>query len=279
MTALQVEQDRMRLSEYSEMSIRLETIGQARYPLVIVDNFYREPDYVFAMAHSLQYSPPSTRHTHARAEVTVDTSEIEQFVYDQLAHDWGVDPNAVFRTKDTDLGIFHRSVRSDEFHRYTRRSAPHVDGGTLLASVVYLTESSHNFGGTGFFRHRPTGFEACFADFGPGGAADAGHHQEFGARIERSGVFDAFIASGRDPASYHDFWERTLASYPFVNHLIDGNETWECTKLAEMRFNRCVIYPSFVLHKPVIDYKWFDDDDVRGRRLTQNFWVRLPNGE
>jgi len=272
----QVDPSRLCLNPVEAMTITHDSIADNGYPLLIVDNLFRDPHYVRDLALSLEFRPPTTAHSHARAQVRASTASLEAFFHRQIGADWCVPADGVLRPKDADQWIFHRSMRSDELKRFTRRSAPHVDDDTVLAAVIYLTDEDSCRGGTGFYKHRATGFEECFRGLASSDPSPR-YPLSFCRRMQDAKVLAKYTESGRDLADYGQFWTRTLGSVPYERHLITSNDTWKMTKMVEMSFNRLIIYPAFVLHKPVIDYGWFDDDNERKRRLTQNFWLAAPH--
>lgn len=94
---------------------------------------------------------------------------------------------------------------------------PHIDSveSTRFAMVHYLSHT--DWGGTAFYRHRSTGFEAI----------DEGRHRTFLDRLEGE-----FSSQGEPPTGYIEgdtsFFER-------IGHVAH-------------RFNRAVLYPSNLLH-------------------------------
>ena len=58
-------------------------------------------------------------------------------------------------------------------------------------------------------------------------------------------------------------------------HLSGSNDVWEQTKLVDMKFNRLLLYPAFVLHKAIFEEHWFGSA-LDERRLTLNFFFKFP---
>ncbi len=90
-------------------------------------------------------------------------------------------------------------------------------------------------------------------------------------------VYNAFKQSGE--LDYQAFLNRI----PFKTqgnkyHLATSNEHWQQTKVIEMKFNRLILYPAFLLHTPIYQEDDFDGP-IEQRRLTQNLFFRYPLGQ
>lgn len=249
------------------MTIQWETVGTNRYPLMVVDNFYRNPEHVRQLAHSLDFENPNGRHTHSSATLAQSTREIYQFLREEYAEKWRV-TELLGRV---DQWRFYRSLRSRSTMP-TRREDPHSDWEYLLAGLIYLTPDQYCRGGTGFYRHRKTGAEEKLPPLE--WLLNANVPPSIIQRLNDFSVYRAFEES--EIEDYRQF----LASIPFKTkgnkyHLTASNEKWELTRLVEMKFNRLIMYPAFSLHKAIYEEDWFDDD-VTKRRLTQNFFFKFP---
>lgn len=121
---------------------------------------------------------------------------------------------------------------------------PHYDNHSphFFALLLYLQEG--DFGGTGFFRHRPTGFECI----GPGRARE-------------------YIA-----AAQH--WVRTHGEPP-MRYLQGSDEHFELIDSIEYRPNRLVIYPGNLLHSGLVQPRRDIDPNPRSGRLTANLFVEF----
>ena len=129
---------------------------------------------------------------------------------------------------------------------------PHADSNARyhFAITHYLNENEH--GGTGLFRHIPTGFENITED-----------------RVEvytRSA--DAFIEG---------------TSGPPQGYITGSNDHYELFEAIDYRPNRLIIYPGTLLHSGLIDPATdISPDPVTGRLTTQGledatYWLRVQN--
>jgi hypothetical protein len=123
---------------------------------------------------------------------------------------------------------------------------PHFDttAKTQLAILHYLCGPEH--GGTAFYRHRATGFEAIDAERGP-----------------------AYLAILRKEA----------AAEPEVGdgYIAGSNALYEQTAVIAPAFNRVVVYASNLLHAGVLPDRPVSLDPRRGR-LTANIFFRFETG-
>ncbi len=116
---------------------------------------------------------------------------------------------------------------------------PHYDqiSADSLAMVHYLAKDMG--GGTGFFRHTATGFEAI----------DAARRETYLNRMA-------------DELETADLSHFTGARTP----------NYELLETAELRFNRLIVYPSNVLHCALFDGARLDADPRTGRLTANSFF-------
>lgn len=120
---------------------------------------------------------------------------------------------------------------------------PHVDGTDpdQIAMMLYLHETPH--GGTGFFRHRSTGFESLTAENFPA----------YRTALERD-----VRRTGLPPRAY----------------TTDGSPHFQRFHASEGRFNTAVFYRGNLLHSGIIQPDAELSPDPRKGRLTINAFFR-----
>ncbi len=264
-----IDAQKLKLSDTSDLQISRETIGRNQYPLLIVDNFYAHPEYVHQLAQSLYYENPKGMHIHASSVISLSTGEIYDFIHEHYAKSWRVG-------RDQLLGLsnkwrFFRSVPSGS-SLPTIREDPHADGKFLFAGLIYLTPDAYCKGGTGYYRHRLTGAEEK-----PPSATWLRRAKVPPSIIQKLNEYDVHRSFKESGQKDYDKFMKSIPSKTTGNkyHLAGSNETWQLTKMADMKFNRLIVYPAFVLHKAIFEEDWFDGEISR-RRLTQNFFFKFP---
>ena len=122
---------------------------------------------------------------------------------------------------------------------------PHTDERHpfYFATVHYLNPGEH--AGTGFFRHRPTGFERISADRYPALVQTANAHME---------------SHGLPPAKY-------------IN---ESDDHFELIGDVDYRQNRLVLYPGNLLHSGLIRPDKDISEDPASGRLTANLFFYFP---
>ena len=145
----------MKLELHPDVRVQQLTIGSEQAPLLVIDNFVADPDELVTEAAAQQYSPPTRYFPGIRAPAPV--------VYQQLLiarmkvmleNVFGLPPGlprlsmchySIVTTPAESLGVVQR--------------IPHIDSLARngVATIHYLFKK--NLGGTGFYRHRKTGFE------------------------------------------------------------------------------------------------------------------------
>jgi hypothetical protein len=239
-----VELDRLSLNDETDFDVDLQEIGDQKYPLLILDNLYRDPDYVRSVALSLKTEPPKSSHPGLSSKFETDISALHQIVWKYVAKEFGyTSDQSVSRSLFPGLQFMRINRKSEDLTIHQCR--PHADP-VRIAGVVYLNSPQQCRGGTAFYRHRATGAEECVL---PRNKNDSFEQQ-----------FMEFIRS-------------VLTTFPRTkNYPTDSDEDWEMTRLVEMKFNRFICYPGFMIHSGYYRDEWFGDS-IDEQRLTQNVFV------
>lgn len=203
-------------------------IGSEGQPIAIVDGFHPDPDSLRAAALAATFGPGRHHYPGIRAPLPADYfARVRPALAPVLREVLGVgdvellDASfSIVTTPPGELGIEQR--------------LPHVDAVRpgRIALVHYLAEGE----GTGFFRHRATGFETIDA------ARSAGYLATLNAELRA------------DPPE---------AAYPFGDTAL-----FERIQHVEARVNRAVIYRSALLHSGAIAPGTVLDGDPATGRLT-----------
>jgi hypothetical protein len=222
----------------SRIRVQLHHIGEERQPLLIVDDVLDDPDAMIDAARAAEfYTPPHTHYPGLNANL----------------------PESYYRTVVTALrGPIEAAfgLRADAFLKYFGffalattpavdaepiQKIPHHDGPDpeRLAMVHYLCRGDH--GGTGFFRHKATGFESV-------DQARLGTYVAVAqAQLAAAGA-GAAVYAGRDTAHY------------------------ELIGQADRVFNRLILYRNHVLHSALLGPRAGAADPSQGR-LTANGFI------
>lgn len=212
--------------------IELHTIGAESVPVVVVDGFARDPEYLRELANAAKFQPMGDFYPGRRAPVPQcyfeDVGQLLGGIF-QRAYACSAKMSveralySIVSTPPAELSIAQR--------------IPHIDniGTDQFAMVHYL--SHEDFGGTGFYRHRETGFETITSD----------RHRLYLDRLEQD-----FSEKGKPKPGY-----------------IEGDTAlFEQIGLIEHRYNRAVIYPGNLLHCSLTRNDLFYPDDPLAGRLT-----------
>jgi hypothetical protein len=218
-------------SPNKEIEVRVQQVGDAK--IVIIDNFYKNPEQVRALALQI----PSTRSPtlmHAlpgsRVEGTYYFGHFAEFIPDIISNvfveDKKIDRDII--TSCLNHATFLVNVQSSSEALSTSR-APHVDNleDGRYAIGIYLNTPEECAGGTAFFKFK-----------------------------------------GEQTLDLVNSVDTDLRSYKFYVQETDKN--WEKLYTAEMKFNRMVIYKQNILHTPYIPKDVFTEDTPR---LIQMFFL------
>jgi Family of unknown function (DUF6445) len=214
----------------SRPDIVARRIGREGQPIAIVDGFHPDPDGLRAAAAMAVFEPGRHHYPGIRAALPADYfARVRPALVPVLREVLGasgvelLDASfSIVTTPPDELGIEQR--------------LPHVDAVEpgRIALVHYLAPDGGD--GTGFFRHRATGFETIDA------ARSAGYLATLNAELRA------------DPPA---------AAYPFGD-----TKLFERIAHVEARYNRAVIYRSALLHSGAIPSGAALDSDPAAGRLT-----------
>ena len=122
---------------------------------------------------------------------------------------------------------------------------PHYDTNKMFSFAVIHYINPGEFGGTAFYRHKPTQFENI-----------------------TEGRKDTYM---KEAQSFFD-----LHGAPEQKYFTRGTEHYELLNIIDYKPNRLVIYPSTLLHSAFIENPQHDvNNDVRSGRLTSNFFIEF----
>lgn len=225
------------------ISVRLRHVGEERQPLLVVDEVLADPwAMVDAARAAAFYRPPHTNYpglnanlpeAYYRTVVTALRGPIEAA--------FGVPAGAYLRF----FGFLALATTPVEAASPVQ-TIPHHDAPdpNRLAMVHYFCRGE--FGGTGFFRHRATGFESIDAAREPAYVAAAR------AELARDGAGDAFAG--------------------------DGHSRFELIDEVEPVFNRLIVYRGHVLHSGLLGRGGGAADPATGRLTANGFIEAVESG-
>lgn len=124
--------------------------GQFRKNIIVVDNFYENPDAIRNFALSVEYQEDKVRnwpgrdseHEHGKEELTKMISNIV---------------GQPLTTKSCNKCSYFRKTKVNEYGTQDIHFDPNP--GLVWAGVIYLTPVFHPTGGTKFWKHRQYGWE------------------------------------------------------------------------------------------------------------------------
>jgi len=143
------------IGTHPDITVNLQAIGRERAPLLIIDNFVSQPDWLISQAMKSQFTRNSPFYPGVRAVAPVSYQRL-------LLSSLRTTLVNAFTLPGSSLGlsVCHYSIVTtppQQLHLLQR--IPHFDTPDThaLAAVHYLFAGDQ--GGTAFYRHRNTGFE------------------------------------------------------------------------------------------------------------------------
>jgi len=233
-----------RISPDARMQMR--RIGREGHPLLIIDNAITEPERLIGAAIAAPFERPAhTRYPGLNAPLPEYYGRgILNAVNPLLARGFGLPAHL----RKTMFGFLALATQPPEDLEPIQK-VPHHDSPDpfRIAMVHYLCRDMP--GGTGFFRHKATGFEGV----------DARRRPDY-ARLAAA--------------------ELEAAGGGLTRHVTDETPNYELIDFAELKFNRLIIYRSHVLHSGLLEGAALTDDPRTGR-LTANSFIDVarPGGQ
>jgi len=231
----------LRISPDARMEMR--RIGREGHPLLIIDNAISEPERLIEAAVAARFEQPAhTRYPGLNAPLPEFYGKgILNAVNPLLARGFGMPAHL----RKTMFGFLALATQAPEELEPIQK-VPHHDSPDpfRIAMVHYLCSGA---GGTGFFRHKATGFEGVDARRRPDYARLAA------AELEEAGE-------------------------QLTRHVTDETPNYELIDYAELKFNRLIIYRSHVLHSGLLDGATLTSDPRTGR-LTANSFIDIARPE
>ncbi|MDO6444161.1 DUF6445 family protein [Colwellia sp. 1_MG-2023] len=221
-------------------------IGNERTPVFVVDNFMR--DYSDAIDEASKLSYASDKESVGAYYPGIRAPVGTEYGMSLLRHTQAIFYK-IFQVPNQ-LTMFPQNgsyslITKAENDMDSLQCIPHFDNNNTFsfAMLHYLNEG--DFGGTGFYRHKPTGFENITA-----------------------GRVSDYLKAAQNYIDTH--------GQPEKRYFTESTEHYELLHNVAYKPNRLVIYPSTILHSAFIDNPQRDVcNDPKTGRLSANFFIEF----
>lgn len=224
---------------HSRITVRTYRVGAEGSPVLVIDNFAADPQALVDHAASLAPFPPAeqTFYPGVRAPVPMPFVQgAHAYLEPALREAFGLGDQVVV-SGGWDFSLVTRTPAALTL----RQRIPHIDSTHPgnLALLLYLAPAGQ--GGTGFYRHRSTGYETITED-----------------RFDRyEASLKAEVAAFGEPQGY------ICGDSPLFERIADY----------EPLFNRMLAYRSRNLHSASLAPGFAGSPDPRTGRLTLNLFL------
>jgi len=222
------------LVDSTRWRIEVRRKGHEQEPLIIIDDFLANPAALIDEAGGQEFTPMAAYYPGIRAPASRATrQEVVQSLLPIFAEFFGV------REKVDVQALVYSLVTTPRESLAPIQRLPHYDGTeeNRLAFVLYLCDEHH--GGTGFYRHRSTGFETV--------------------STERFATFSEALNG-----------DVARLGLPTANYITGDTLLFERIDGSPATFNRALIYRGRNLHSADVGIESNLSADVRRGRLTLN---------
>ncbi|WP_269745913.1 DUF6445 family protein [Gilvimarinus polysaccharolyticus] len=225
----------------STARIKRRYIGRERQVVLIIDNFLNNPEWLAEQALSAAFKPDQGLFPGHRAPApSAYTNALEGALPPLLADAFGTRPGDISRVESS-----YSLVTQPPSSLKPLQRIPHFDSRhpEELASVYFLcNQSTEQYGGTAFYRHRSTGFESI-------------------TDVRFKPYISALDADAKQ------------VGVPAADYISADTEVFE--KIAEIpaRYNRLILYSCTSLHSGVITPEFDFSQDPANARLSINSFL------
>lgn len=214
--------------------------GEEKTPVVIIDDFAEDTaDVIRYAVNSARFDPDSASfYPGVRAlPPSAYLQEVGRAIVPLLARIYSVP-----RELKPEVSASYSLVATPPAELDVMQRIPHFDSNRKYHFAITHYLNPGGFGGTGLFRHKPTGFEKITS----------------GKLPEYASASEAFLrANGEPPAQY----------------IRESSDHFEFYLGIDYRPNRVVAYPGCLLHSGLIDPEKDISADPAVGRLTGNFFI------
>ncbi len=227
-----------------DCSVTVEAIGHERHPVIIIDGFLKNPAMLIDIAADCDFTPVEEAgnfYPGIRARAPQEYAACVYRSTSTLIGDVFGISNGV-RAKVSLCAFSLATMKPHELNAI--QCLPHFDtsNSNQFAALHYLF--SGDLGGTSFYRHRDTGYEAITSD----------RTGQYVDSIKKSTGADAAQPTG------------------YVN---GDTDLFERIADIEAKTNRLIIYKSFLLHSGSIGSDQNFTENPREGRLTANTFLEI----
>lgn len=229
----------MDLHIHPALSFQKHYIGAERAPLLVIDNFVAEADWLRETASLCQFQPGGKYYPGLRTEAPASyTQLLLRRLMPMVALELDIP------IKKAGLSMCHFSLVTlppEKLEVWQRM--PHIDSvdNTGLAAIHYLFKQ--DMGGTSFYRHRRTGFE-CINE-------------------ERGKIYNSALEDER----------KSDLNFPGSGYINGSNHYFEQIASPDGVFNRMLIYKRNSLHSGSIADSFIPDANPLTGRLSINCFI------
>lgn len=217
-------------------------VGQQQTPVLIIDDLAADLPALLADALTAEFQSdahsyyPGVRAMLPRPYVIAVLDAVYQLIYQV----YQVPVSRRLKPQD----IYYSLISTAEQDLKPLQCLPHFDSTDpyYFALLHYLSPEPH--GGTGLFRHQPTGFEKITA------ATQSGYFQAAEQHLAKQGP-------------------------PQQRYCVETNDHYELYQKLEYRQNRLVIYPGNLLHSSLVNPATDIAASISNGRLTANIFINF----
>ncbi|MFT4552532.1 MAG: hypothetical protein ACI9S8_001157 [Chlamydiales bacterium] len=259
-----LDMDRLGFNADDDITFTLISSGASKFPILLADNVYKDPDYVRDLGLEMSYD-------RGRASISLPMGELWELLCRSFAHLYGFSDELL-------------KASAFPFFRYALERSPvekPLSSSPFLEGFTFLNLPDDCKGGLSFYRHKEFDIEEFIYDANIvdvifqlkenklRGAKTTDLDQRFIKKLISMGLFSQYFTLLEEGTvdSYVQLGERAMGE--------KSQKDWEVVTSIEMKYNRLVCFPGFLMHSLDNPGGW-DSKDKEEQRLRQRFFVSWP---
>ena len=275
-----IDPEKIKLNPASEMNIKIDYLGEKKYPIIIVDNFYKDPDYIreLALEQDFQIDRIESKEWMKSTHIKLKDSEFSHFLHQNYSNRFGFTQKPEQLYLDPNGWHFSRidSQSNEDLVDYI-----HVDPH-MLQGITFLNPPDQCRGGTSFFKHKYFEIEEFIQpeevfEFFIAQCKKEEDHLPFSLKIDPKTIQNIIQMGTLKPTL--KLLETNEFNIQALHRLITGlfpqkrdilMDSWVETMHIKMKYNRFICFPAFIVHGSKYNHEWFGKSN-KTRKLTQNY--------
>jgi hypothetical protein len=223
----------------NDLKLQISEIGESKHQIIIIDNFLKNPEDLLSIVESFPLERNSNKQSGFGAgwhcTLPLKLHQIKQTSQYLALNNYNMSIPNEGNPHDSihlQINLLKGGLRCN----YTSM-VPHIDDAKLAFSI-FLNRDEDCMGGTMFYAHKKSGIDYQIGYL----------NESFSKSDEYWKIYETYRRTKK-----HDY------EIEYDSRLLDEDDEWEKTFLIESRYNRFIMYPSYLFHSAYVEKEWYQE--------------------